>query len=104
MAGQSVCSGWGSLSISCCRESLFTNVTWLPAETTISFGLTPLEVIVMVLVGTGVVVGDVGDGELDDDPPPQASAAAAEATSPRRTTLISTTSSYLFSLTVFLHA
>ena len=33
-----------------------------------SFGLTPLEVIVMVFVGIGVVEGEVGD-EAEDDPP-----------------------------------
>jgi hypothetical protein len=49
---------------------LLTNVTCDPADTTISFGLTPVEEIVIVLVETGVVDGVVGE-ELDELDPPQ---------------------------------
>ena len=53
-------------------------VTWLPTDTTISFGLTPLDVMVIIFVAVGVVDGDVGEDEEDD--PPHATASPASAT------------------------
>jgi hypothetical protein len=46
---QSLCSGWGSDVISCVRESLFTNVTWVPRGTVMFCGQTALFEIVMVV-------------------------------------------------------
>jgi hypothetical protein len=53
--------------MSCDRLSLLTNVTWLPMGTMMSFGVTALFAIVIVMVATapGGVVGGVvtgGDG------------------------------------------
>src|SRR5205823_2257100 len=64
IAGQSVCSGCGSESISWIRVSLFTNVTRVPAGIVNVFGdTTPPAAIVIVVppLGEGVGVG-VGAG------------------------------------------
>jgi len=61
---------------------LLTNVTCAPALTTMSFGLTPLDVMVIVFVAVGVVDGVVDD---EDDPPHEdATAAHVKATKTRR--------------------
>jgi hypothetical protein len=53
------------------RESLFTNVTREPGDTVIELGLTPLDVIVIVVVAEGVPPpGEVG--VLPPPPLPQA--------------------------------
>jgi hypothetical protein len=49
----------------CDRESLLTNNTRLPTAICTLFGLTPDDVIVMVLVETG---GVVLEGEVDEPP------------------------------------
>ena len=48
-----------------------------------SFGLTPLEVIVIVVVAIGVVEGEAGD-ELEDDPPHAAAITVSTAARPVR--------------------
>jgi hypothetical protein len=58
------------------RESLFTNVTWLPRATVSVFGVTPPDVIETVVPGVGV-----GEGEVSAFLP-QARAAAAIAAAP----------------------
>ena len=49
----------------CERESLLTNSTRVPTAICTAFGLTPADVIVMVLVDVG---GVVLDGALDEPP------------------------------------
>ena len=70
--------------MSCGIELLLTKVTREPTATVISRGdTTPDELMVMVLVATGGVVGvgvgvGVGDGEAEPPPlPPHAAASAA---------------------------
>src|SRR5580765_2408772 len=65
---QSVCSGCGSESISWVLESPLTKRTRVPCGTLSCLGLTPEEVMVMVMAGSDVLVELGPEGEL---PPPQ---------------------------------
>src|SRR5262245_3157503 len=60
MTGQSLWSGWGSEVMLCGRESLLMKSTRVPSAICTFRGLTPAEVIVMVLVATGGPDGVVG--------------------------------------------
>jgi len=53
-----VCSGCGFDAMLCERESLLTNVTCVPGLTVRVFGLTPLEVIVIVVTCAGAMVAE----------------------------------------------
>ncbi len=53
MSVQLVCAGWGSEFMSWPTPSLLTKVTRAPRETTMSFGDTPAEVIVIVVEPAG---------------------------------------------------
>lgn len=64
ISGQSVCSGCGSDDICRLRVSLLTKSTRVPGETVSMAGLTPADVMVIVMFafdGSGVTVGADGD-------------------------------------------
>src|SRR5579863_8716554 len=76
-SGQSVCSGCGSLCMLWVRESLLMKVTWPPALIVTVWGLTPLEVMVIVAIEDGGAAGVGAVAEPELEPPAQAAAAAA---------------------------